>query len=136
MYKLTTQPKDLSLTITYIYHPYPNLCYNLMQPKCLLFFYIHTHTDTHTHTHNHNIGLLKEYCLVLVAFEFYYTMGFPGGSVFKESTSNEKTLVQSLGREDPLQEGMATHCSILAWRIRMDRGAWWATVHWVTKSRT
>ena len=45
--------------------------------------------QTHTHTlFNHNIGLLKEYCLVLVAFEFYYTMGFPGGSVFKESTSN------------------------------------------------
>ena len=33
-------------------------------------------------------------------------------------------------------EGMATHCSILAWRIPMDRGAWWATVHGVTKSRT
>ena len=31
---------------------------------------------------------------------------------------------------------MATHSSILAWRIPMDRGAWWATVHAVTKSRT
>ena len=36
----------------------------------------------------------------------------------------------------PLEEGMATHSSILAWRIPMDRGAWWATVHGVTKSRT
>ena len=44
--------------------------------------------------------------------------------------------VQSLGREDPLEEGMATHSSILAWRIPMDRGAWWATVHKVTKSHT
>ena len=35
--------------------------------------------------------------------------------------------VQSLGQEDPLEEGMATHSSILAWRIPMDRGAWWAT---------
>ena len=34
------------------------------------------------------------------------------------------TWVQSLGWEDPLEEGMATHSSILAWRIRMDRGAW------------
>ena len=42
--------------------------------------------------------------------------------------------VRSLGWEDPLKEGMATHSSILAWRIRMDRGAWWATVHGVTKS--
>ena len=38
--------------------------------------------------------------------------------------------------EDPLEEGMATHYSILAWRIPMDRGAWWATVHGVTKSLT
>ena len=42
--------------------------------------------------------------------------------------------VQSLGQEDPLEEGMATHSSLLAWRILMDRGAWQATVHRVTKS--
>ena len=47
-----------------------------------------------------------------------------------------ETGVQSLGWEDPLEEGMATHSSIFAWRILMDRGAWWATVHGVTKSRT
>ena len=41
-----------------------------------------------------------------------------------------------LGQEDPLEEGMATHSSILAWRIPMDRGACWATVHLVAKSRT
>ena len=46
------------------------------------------------------------------------------------------TRVQSLGWEDPVEEGMATHSSILAWRIPMDRGAWWATVHRVTKSWT
>ena len=38
-----------------------------------------------------------------------------------------QTWVQSLDWEDPLQEGMATHFSILAWRIPMDRGAWRAT---------
>ena len=43
---------------------------------------------------------------------------------------------QSLGQEDPLEEGMATHSSILAWRIRMDRGAWQATLHGVTKNQT
>ena len=37
------------------------------------------------------------------------------------------TWVSSLGWEDPLEEGMSTHSSILAWRIFMDRGAWWAT---------
>ena len=44
--------------------------------------------------------------------------------------------VRCLGWEDPLEEGMATHSSIPAWRIPMDRGAWWATVHGVTKSQT
>ena len=44
--------------------------------------------------------------------------------------------VRSLGREDPLQEGMATHSSILAWENSMDREAWQAIVHGVTKSWT
>ena len=40
-----------------------------------------------------------------------------------------ETWVQSLGWEDPQEEGMATHSSILAWRNPMDRGAWQAIVH-------
>ena len=54
----------------------------------------------------------------------------------KNLPAMQETLVRSLGREDPLEEGMATHSSILAWRIPMDRGVWWATVHGVTKSGT
>ena len=54
----------------------------------------------------------------------------------KNSPAMWETWVQSLGWEDLLEEGMATHSSILAWRILMDRGAWWATVHGVAKSRT
>ena len=38
-----------------------------------------------------------------------------------------ETWVQSLGGEDPLEEGMATHANILAWRIPLDREAWQAT---------
>ena len=38
--------------------------------------------------------------------------------------------------EDPLEEGMATHCSILAWEIPMDRGAWQAAVHRIVKGWT
>ena len=45
-----------------------------------------------------------------------------------------ETWVQSLGREDLLEKEMATHSSILAWRIPMDRGAWRATLHGVEKS--
>ena len=44
--------------------------------------------------------------------------------------------VRFLGWEDPLEEVMATHSSILAWRIPMDREAWWATVLGVTKRWT
>ena len=40
------------------------------------------------------------------------------------------------GLERSLEEGTATHLSILAWTISMDRGAWCATVHRVTKSWT
>jgi len=47
-----------------------------------------------------------------------------------------ETWVRSLSWEDPLEEGMATRFSILAWRIPMDRGAWWATVCGVAKSQT
>ena len=47
-----------------------------------------------------------------------------------------ETRVLSLGQENPLEKEMATHSSILAWRIPMDRGAWWATVHRVKKSGT
>ena len=47
-----------------------------------------------------------------------------------------ETWVQSLGWEDPLEQGMATHSSILAWIIPMDRGAWWTIVHGVAKSQT
>ena len=54
----------------------------------------------------------------------------------KNLPAMQETRVRSLGREDPLEKGMATHSSILAWRIPMDRGAWWATVHGVAKSRT
>jgi len=46
-----------------------------------------------------------------------------------------ETWVQSLGWDDPLEEGMATHSSILAWRIPMDRGVWQATIHRVAKSQ-
>ena len=47
-----------------------------------------------------------------------------------------ETWIQSLGWEDPLEEGMENHSSVLARRIPVDRGAWLATVHGVTESGT
>ena len=63
-------------------------------------------------------------------------MGFPGGSDGKESACNAGNLglIPVLGRF--LEEGMAAHSSILAWRIPMERGAWWAIVFGVAKSHS
>ena len=46
----------------------------------------------------------------------------------------QEIWVRSLGCEDPLEKGVTTHSSILAWRIPMDIGAWWAIVHGVAES--
>ena len=67
-------------------------------------------------------------------------MAFPNDSVVRESACNagdSGDLGSITGWEDPLEDDMATHSSILAWRIlAMDRGDWWAIVHGVTKSQT
>ena len=59
--------------------------------------------------------------------------------VVKEPTCQgrrHETWVRSLCQEDPLEEGMATNSSVLACRIPIDRGAWWAAVHGVAKCQT
>ena len=54
----------------------------------------------------------------------------------KNIPAMQETWVHSLDREYTLEEGMAPHASILAWRIPMDRGAWQAAVHGVIKNWT
>ena len=61
---------------------------------------------------------------------------FPGGLDGKEPTCNAGEPRSIPGSEDPLEEEMATHCSILAWKIPWKGGAWQATVHGVAKSQT
>ena len=56
-------------------------------------------------------------CVLFCFFSYYFSLGFPGGSDSKESACNAEDRVQSLGQEDPLEKEMATHSSILAWRI-------------------
>ena len=66
----------------------------------------------------------------------YSVPGFPGAQTGRNLPAMQETWVQILGWEDPLEEGMILHSSILAWRKAMDRGAWWAAVHGVKKHRT
>ena len=64
------------------------------------------------------------------------TGGFPGGSVVKNSPAIQETCVQSLGWEDPLEEGMAGHGNPLQYSCLgnpKDRGDWQATIQGVAK---
>jgi len=61
--------------------------------------------------------------------------GFPGDSVVK-NLPMQQMQVWSLSQEDPLEEEMATHSSILAEENPMDRGAWWTTFQAISKSWT
>ena len=69
-----------------------------------------------------------------------YLLQYSWASLVAQMVKNlpvmRETWVPSVGWEDPLEEGMATHSSILAWKIPIDRGAWRATVHAVSKSWT
>ena len=62
------------------------------------------------------------------------------GSLVAQTVKNppaiRETWVQSLGWEDPLEKGMATHSGILAWRIPTTEEPGWATVHGVTNFQT
>ena len=63
-------------------------------------------------------------------------LAFLVAQMVKHLPAMQETWVQCQGWEDPLEEGMATHSSILAWRIPIDRGASRATVYRVAKSWT
>ena len=54
-------------------------------------------------------------------------LGFSEAQMIKNLPAMQETWVLALGQEDPLEKGMATHSSIPARRIPMDRGAWWTT---------
>ena len=68
---------------------------------------------------------------------FTFPIGFPGGLDGKKNLPAVwETQIPSLGWEDPLEKGMATHSSILAWRIPWTEEPWGATDHEVAKSQT
>ena len=59
-----------------------------------------------------------------IGYSLQYSWASPVAQMVKNQPVIQETWVRSLGWEDPLEEGMATHSSILAWRIPMDGGAW------------
>ena len=61
--------------------------------------------------------------------------GFPGGSAVKNPPANAGDVGSIPGSGRSPGEGNNNHLSIRAWRIPIDRAAWWATVHGVTKNR-
>ena len=71
-----------------------------------------------------------------ISYSLQYSWAFLVVRMIKNPCAMRKTWVRSLGWEDPLEKGTATHSSILAWRIPWTEGAWQATVHGVTKSQT
>ena len=71
-----------------------------------------------------------------IGYPLQYSWAFLVAQTVKNLPALREVWVQSMGWEDPLEEGMATYSSILAWRIPRDRGAWWAAVHGVSKSQT
>ena len=77
-----------------------------------------------------------EFRLIYFQLSQLLNLDFPVAQTVKSLPAMQETRVRSLGWEDPLEKEMATHPSILAWRIRMDRGAWRATAQGVAKSRT
>ena len=68
--------------------------------------------------------------------DWYYILASLVAQLLKNLSATWETWVLFLGWEDPMEEGMATHSSILAWRIPMDRGYCQAAVHGVTKNQT
>ena len=69
-----------------------------------------------------------------IGYPLQYSWASLVAQMVKNLPAMRKTWVQPLGQEDPLEEGMTTHSSILAWSTPMDRGAWRATVHGVAES--
>ena len=69
-------------------------------------------------------------------YPFQYPWASLVAQLVKNLPAKWENWVQSLSWENPLEDDMATHSSIIAWRILMDRGVWWAEVHGVTKLLT
>jgi len=71
-----------------------------------------------------------------IGYPVQYSWALLVAQIVKNLPAMWESWVRSLGWEDPLDEGIATHSGILTWRIPIDRGSWWATVHGVEELDT
>ena len=63
------------------------------------------------------ISIFAFFWIYMQEWNYWVILGFPGGSGIKNPSAVQEIQVRSLGQEDPPEKEMATHSSILAWRI-------------------
>ena len=78
----------------------------------------------------------EAYEMHMLNFSFIYLSASLVTQTVKNPPANQVSWVRTLGWEDPLVKGMATHSNILDWRIPGDRGIWQSIVRRVRQSQT
>ena len=118
----------MSLIVSRMFSPRNSILSHLTF-KNLINFYLILNLDI-------EIIIQIEINIIILHMDVQFSWASLVAQTVKNPPGKRETWVWSLGWEDSLEEGMATHSSILAWRILMDRGAWWAIVHGVAMSQT
>ena len=113
--------------------------FSLPRPRFCINRWLHPLNDLLQHLSALTVWVPLSHRIYSFWFLRLYFSGFPGGSVVKNLPAKQEMQVRSLGQEDPLEKGMATHSSSLVWKTpgifgsNMDRGAWQPTDHGLTK---
>ena len=84
------------------------------------------------------IEFLFHICSCVFDYIYFYMVQWASlvAQLVKNLPVMQETLLQFLSQEDPLEKGLDTHSSILAWRIPMDKGGWWASAWGYKESDT
>ena len=107
------------------------------------FFFKKWDFTTESSTHDRSPEILLSLTFLIVKWKSSFMIrqlwAFQGGTVVKNLPAiqeTQETRVQSVGQEDPLEEEMATHSSILAWKIPWTEAPGRFIVHGVPKSQS
>ena len=130
------EPKKIKYATAYMFSP--SACHEVIgQHAMILVFWMLSFKPAFFHS---SLSPLSRGSLVPLHFlplQWYHLHIWASlvAQFVKNLPATWETWVWFLGWEDLLEKGMTTHSSILAWRIPMDRGAWWTIVHGVAKSQ-